>query len=261
MIYITCALSAEARLFLDYYKLKQYTSLPFKVYESESVKLIITGIGYTNALLATTALLAHFTPSKNDIFLNIGIAAAPTQYPLNSLVVAHKLLYNENTFYPDVLFSHNHEEADLRSVDLAQSYTSDTLVDMEAYGVFQAASRFLHLQQISIIKIISDHFNPESVTKDSILKNFTSNKNDIFELIQQIQAVQNNPIPFNGNELMLINKHQEIFTKSQAQQFLDACYFFHLKHKNVLPLQEISLLKSKRERGEYLETIIQQLTQ
>lgn len=260
MIYIVCALSAEARLFLDHYKLKQYTKLPFKVYENESVKLIVTGLGYSNALLATTALLAHFLPTKESILLNIGVAAGPKEFELNSLVIAHKLIYKERSYYPDILFSHKFCEANLTTVDRAQEAQHTTLVDMEAAAVFQAASRFLQTDQIVIAKIISDHFKPESVTKELILESFQSNRDAIFELIDQIVSTQKNSHNFLDEELQMIKEHELIFTKSQFQQFLDASYFYHLKHQRTLPLQVPQELKDKKSRGEYLQDVIKKLT-
>jgi len=261
MIYIICALSAEARLFLDHYKLKQYTSLPFKVYENEDVKLIVSNVGYNNALLATTALLAHFPPTKESILLNIGVAAAPSDYSLNSLVVAHKLIYADSSLYPDLLFSHKFEEANLTTVDTPQNSFSNTLVDMEAYAVFQAASRFLQTHQISVVKIISDHFEPEKVSKELILKSFKTNSENIFELIDSMQRVQNSKSIFTPKELKIIELHKNIFTKSQFQKFLDICHFYKLKTKKELQLNIPENITNKKQRGEYLTNVIKKLSQ
>jgi len=260
MIYIICALSAEARLFLDYYKLKQYTALPFKVYESEKVKLIVSGVGYDNALLATAALLAHFVPSKEDILINIGVAAAPQEYELNSLVIGHKITYKERSFYPDLLFSHKFEEANITTVDEPQEIQHTNLVDMEAAAIFQAASRFMQSDQTIFIKIISDHFEPESVTKELILKAFQTNSDAIFALIEKISSLQKSTLNFTDEELQIIKEHEKIFTKSQFQQFSDAAYFYHLKSKTTLPIKEPQDIKNKKARGEYLQDVIKQLT-
>ena len=260
MIYIICALSAEARLFLDHYKLKQYTTLPFKVYESSEVKLIISGVGYNNALLATTALLAHFTPKKDAILLNIGVAAAPRKFALDSLVVAHKINYKTQTFYPDILFSHNHEEADLTTFDSPQESEGKSVVDMEAHAVFQAASRFMQTHQMAFVKLISDHFEPEKVTKELILKSFKNSSSDIFSLINKISSVQNNSSLFNDEELKLIESYKRLFTKSQFQQFYDASSFYKLKRKKRLPLEAVADIKSKQQRSDYLQDVIKQLT-
>lgn len=260
MIYIICALSAEARLFLDQYKLKQYTTLPFKIYENENVKLVVCGVGYNNALLATTALLAHFVPSKDDILINIGVAAAPKKFELSSLVIGHKITYKEKSYYPDVLFSHRFKEANITTVDEPQETAHTNLVDMEASAVFQAASRFMQSDQMVFMKIISDHFEPESVTKELILKSFQTNRDDIFELIYKIVSIQKNSLDFSEEELQLIKEHEEIFTKSQFQQFIDAAYFYHLKNRTILPLQEPQNITNKKARGEYLQNVIKQLT-
>lgn len=260
MIYIICALSAEARLFLDQYKLKQYTNLPFKIYKSEKVKLIVSGVGHNNALLATTALLAHFIPSKDDILINIGVAAAPKKFELNSLVIGHKINYKERSYYPDVLFSHRFKEANITTVDEPQEAEHTHIVDMEASAVFQAASRFMQTHQLIFMKIISDHFEPESVTKELILKSLQTNRDNIFELIEQISTVEIKSSSFSDRELEIIKEHEKIFTKSQFQQFIDACHFYQLKHKKVLPIKVQKEINSKKIRGEYLQDVIKQLT-
>ena len=259
MIYIICALSAEARLFLDHYKLKQYTALPFKVYANGQVKLVVSGLGQHNALLATTALLAHFPPSKDSLLLNIGVAAAPSSYNLHSLVVVHKLSYKTKSLYPDILFQHSFEEAELTTVDKPQATPLNTLVDMEAFSIYLAASRFLESHQINIVKIISDHFAPEKVTKESILQAFEENKNEIVELIEKMQNMQCNNELFSKEEKSIIEAHRAIFTKSQMQQFLDALHYFKLKTKKELQLH-IPELQDKKAKGAYLHELIKQLT-
>jgi len=259
MIYIVTALSAEARLFLDYYKLKARSDLPFKVYENENVKLIVSGVGYESALMATATLLAHFLPSKEDILINIGVSAAPSSYPLGTMAVAHKIEYKDMHYFPDVLFSHNLAEITLKTLDTPQLSAVNTFIDMEAHAVFKAASKFMQLHQMAFLKIVSDHFEPERVNKKGVEALFQKNSDAIFTLINALASVQINAIEFKEQNDMLAY-YKRVFSVSQYQQFMDAYIFYFLKYKKAFALEKVEL-QGKRARSLYLEAIIKQLTQ
>ena len=72
MIYIICPLDVEARVFIDYYKLKKLDLLPFNMYQNSDMILVVSGVGKTNALMATTAICGCIKPSESDILVNIG---------------------------------------------------------------------------------------------------------------------------------------------------------------------------------------------
>ena len=94
--------------------------------------------------------------------LNAGICAAPESYPLESLLLAHKLTCKGMPdYYPDMLLSHDHPEVTLETVSIPQREPLTHPADMESHAVFKAASRFMGVHQMLFAKIVSDHFEPE----------------------------------------------------------------------------------------------------
>lgn len=76
MIFITAAMVSEARPIIDRFSLKiNGSENRFRIYENESIKLIITGVGATKAMIATVYLLTRYGAKKTDCLLNLGIAA------------------------------------------------------------------------------------------------------------------------------------------------------------------------------------------
>ena len=117
MLYITVALSAEARPLIDHFQLTRTYTLPYTTFENEEVKLIVTGIGIENAMMATSALLGQFPPSKTDILVNIGICAAPQSFEIGEVFLVHKISYKNNFLFPDILFEHVLKESDILCVN------------------------------------------------------------------------------------------------------------------------------------------------
>lgn len=261
MTYIITALHAEARAFLDAYSFKRIDTLPFPLYENEEILLAVTQMGRDNAMIATAALLAYRIPDENDILLNVGICAAPTRYEIGSLLLIHKITHNNHSYYPDMLLSHPFQESDLISVDTPQSEPLESPVDMEAYAVFKTASRFMQLHQMLFIKIVSDHFEPEKVTKDDALELIAAKISQIQTLMQAQKNLFHTTPLFTHEETELIESFKSVLTKSQCSQLDDALNYFRLKEKRPLhvSLFETKHLKHKKERGAAFEQLVRSL--
>ena len=183
MRYIICAFSGEARPFLDYYNLKRIQDLPFPLYQNDNTILIVTHMGYENALMAVSALLGYRPPSANDILLNIGVCAAPEDFEVGELLVINKIHYKNYDFHPDILFQHSFRECALLSVDTVQDVMHTLPVDMEAHAVFKAAKRFIKSRQMLFVKIVSDHFDPKGTQKNRMTQSIQDHLQHIETLI------------------------------------------------------------------------------
>lgn len=76
MIFVSIAMMPEARPIIDRFNLKMSKGENrFRIYENESIKLIVTGVGATNAMIATVYLLTRYGAKKTDCLINLGIAA------------------------------------------------------------------------------------------------------------------------------------------------------------------------------------------
>ncbi len=188
MRYIICAFNGEARPFIDHFKLKRIHDLPYPLYQNENTLLIITQMGYENALMATNTLMGYRPPKGEDILINIGVCAAPKSYVIGELLIIHKINYKTDSYYPDILFQHNFKESDLLSVDTIQSSMHNLPVDMEAHAIFSSAPHFMQTHQMLFIKIVSDHFEPKNVKYKELTQSIRKRVPDIETLIAKAEA-------------------------------------------------------------------------
>ena len=82
MLYIVVALKSEAQAFVDKYQLTQTQLSHLKVFHNDKMMLIVSGIGVQNAAQATQTLINHYDITDEDIYLNIGICGARTNYDI-----------------------------------------------------------------------------------------------------------------------------------------------------------------------------------
>jgi len=145
MIYIIVALKAEAQAFID---------------KKIDAKIIISGIGKINMQEATQKIVKQMKPS--DKLLNVGICGANKNYEIGQLIDGFK--------------------EHITCVDKAiVDKSSYNIVDMESAG-FIAAS--LHVEHRYIYKIVSDHFEPHTITKDGAKKLIFDKIDEIMEKIK-----------------------------------------------------------------------------
>lgn len=185
MIYVFIAMYAEAKPLIERLKLKKINSVcKFAQYRSEKeadvdICLTITGCGSVAASTAVGAVCACGELCAEDVIINIGTAAGALEQQGN-LFLIHKITeqVTERTFYPDILFGYNFEEAEvltmptvvknvkaLNGKDEKEDIGSvinlgigeyPILYDMEAAGIYQAANYFVGPHQMHFLKIVSD---------------------------------------------------------------------------------------------------------
>jgi len=191
------ALPAETRPLLDSLKLRQAREKHLRLYESERYLLLETGLGKLRAAAATAALLQ----SRQDIgcAINIGIAGGCFAY--GQLVAAHHVRDASSgaQWYPHLPSASVLREMSSASVTTVdkpcENYRSGILFDMEAAGVFSAASTYLSTNQIHSIKVISD--NPENAIQginksqvNTLLQNAMYNITQVLEVLLEHTCMQ-----------------------------------------------------------------------
>lgn len=260
MKYIITALDAEARVLIEHYSLKRNHDLPYPLYRNEDTILIVCGMGKMNALMATSALLGYCIPGSGDILLNIGICGAPQSFPIGEALLIHQIIEGDRRYYPDILYTHTMRESALICVDTPQSEPAESPADMESAGVFSAASKFFKLHQMGFIKIVSDHFEPHRVTKESVLALMKSRMDSIAVLIESLGYASAEPSLFTPQEEERINRIKSYFTHAQGVKLDDALCYFRLRSPHEpLPLLEDEIPTSKRERSALHEHLIRTL--
>ena len=262
MIYLITALDAEARPLIEHYRLKRDHTLPYTLYRGEETLLLVTQAGKSNAMMATSALLGWRLPRPGDILINVGICGAPEEHPLGEPLLIHQIIDGERRYYPDILYPHTMRESPLLCLDTPAEGMENALpVDMESGGVYSAAARFFKLHRLAFLKIVSDHFEPETVTKEGAIELIRSCLPQLDALIAALRSAASEAPLFTPEEEEAIEGWKGHFTAAQGVRLDDALCYFRLQYpQRPLPALARDIPPSKRERSTLLETFIAGLT-
>ena len=161
MLYIVTALKPEAQAFVDYYKnLKKEKLDNFTIFKNEKIILIISHLGVANARVATQTLINHFDITDDDIYLNIGICAASTNYEIGTLLEIGSINYK------GIDYKLNMQKKHITCLDTEAINSEYDMVDMESFGFYDAVIHNPAIKHFYIFKVVSDHFEPKSITKE-----------------------------------------------------------------------------------------------
>ena len=162
LVCIITALPAESRIFIDSLKLKPILDHGWRLYGNSEHLLLQTGLGKLKSAAATSAVLHR----RDDIraVINVGIAGGTEA--IGTQLLAHCIVDQGSGFrsFPHLppqrvvssLPSTTVETLDRPSDD----YKNGVCFDMEASGIFSAASPYLSSGSVQCLKVISD--NPDT---------------------------------------------------------------------------------------------------
>ncbi|RHX87607.1 phosphorylase [Leptospira stimsonii] len=203
MIFISTALFPEAKPLIESLELKiRREKSPFPIYQNETFSLIVSGIGKISSAMATSFLLSRLEKEiqESSWIFNFGICGSPESFAnIGESFLIHKVTdYGSGkNVYPDILFKSPLKESPLVTVDKPvfekeSSYHKNTLVDMEAFGFFQASRKFFTSDRIRIVKTVSDHFTKIESFSGSNLTNIVSGK--IRSALPEIHSILKIPV-------------------------------------------------------------------
>jgi len=190
MIYLVVALSTEAKPFIHQYQLKSVKDSVIPIFTNEKILLCVTQIGFENAYLTVEKLCAYQKPQDNDILINIGLCGAPSEYKIGSLLIIDELRYKSQRHKLSLHVDHSFKTSPLTTLTKAQRNSFETPVDMEAFAVFQSASKFMANEKIFFIKVVSDHFKPETLNKNLAYGLINRQIKNLSTLISNLQRNQ-----------------------------------------------------------------------
>lgn len=245
MINIVTALACEANPIIQRYGLKRSPCTGgFPVYESDSLKLIISGMGKFASAAAVgylqSSLQGDAAKTRREtaphLWLNVGIAGHKTM-ALGTALLAHKISdpAAQLCFYPCFTFNVPCVTTQIITVDRTQTqYSDDAVYDMEALGFFAAAVRFTSCEQIHCLKIISDN---ESMSHEMVTK----------KLGEELVANQLSLVDVLLNEFQSIQEiTDKMYTLPQEYHLLTHTFRFTVTQQNQLKrlLRRWQVLKS-----------------
>jgi adenosylhomocysteine nucleosidase len=159
------ALGAEAKPLVAAMGLKQSFSagIPFPLYLSKDggVRLVVSGVGKTNAAAATAAAGMTLPQASLSAWLNFGIAGSGS-VPFGTPCLAAKIREEstDRSWYPGSVVGCEEiaERVEVLTVDRPRlDYPpGKSLVEMEAAGFYQTALRFSTVEFCHSLKLVSD---------------------------------------------------------------------------------------------------------
>ncbi len=157
---ILCATKTEAVPIIEALKMQKIACAPYSLFANDEHRLLITGIG----AVAAAAACGYALGQKEEPLCNIGYAAGNAigkLYNISKVVdtCTHKVYHLPK--------SEHLPNAACTTLPQPATKRLETLADMEASAIVQAAKRFK--QPCKILKIVSDAFNPQSCPHDSSL--------------------------------------------------------------------------------------------
>jgi hypothetical protein len=176
----------------------------FRIYRSESMALVVSGVGKSLSAAATGYLCGCSDGWRNAPWINIGVAGH-RNVDVGELIVANKIVDQStaHSWYPPQLVS-NVVNSTLITVDKPEeSYPERAAYDMEAAGFFPSATRCSSGELVQSIKVISDnpHQSIASLNARSIEQLITKNLSEIEQFINRLSelSIEIKVLPHNGS--------------------------------------------------------------
>ena len=196
MINLVIALKCEAKPLIRHYGLKSRPNiLPFPVYASDAMRLIVSGPGKTAASNAAACLYEISGRKADEAWLNIGVGGH-AYFPIGAGFLAHKIKDTENkkSWYPPLLFECPPQTASVLTVSrVEKQYKSSWVYEMEAAGFVAAAVKYSTGELIHCYKMISDNSaSPASRISASLVEHLLEKHlSTIDPLIKKMDALSN----------------------------------------------------------------------
>lgn len=230
MIYVVTAMYAEAYAIITHFRLKKDIShTRFQVFRNKEtdICLIVTGSGSVPAAVAVAGICTEYGAGQGDFLLNVGICAgiqgqdvSDKENPcrIGEIFLCSKIREKSTgkTFYPDILYRHGFEEAQIVTGAVAYTTANEDemerggfhLYDMEAAAVYQAGAYYFGPHQMSFLKVISDAGDCGSVTAEKVKDLIGRKMESITEYIVCLQSIAH-------------EEHAETFSMDTMQREVD----------------------------------------
>ncbi len=272
LIHIVVAMPSEARPIVRHLSLQRLSSAePFDAYYGKDVYLIVSGIGKMRSAIATTVLASRF-PSSDPVFVNVGLGGAVgLQTEIGALWMANQVIdaATRREYYPDRLTRTDVRESTVVTHDRAVTEIPAFpdwahMVEMEASGFMEAASRFTTAHSVAVLKIVSDFLDTENITRERVETLIDSRVHDIAAVIHTLRDVPMlHADRFNDVHAALVDDlaHRLRLTQSQRDQLqrLARSYVARIGHLEILSGLDLSSPKDKDQRNRRLKEICELL--
>ena len=195
MVIIICALKCEASPLITLLNLK-LVKKSRRFYMGEGIILAVSGPGEINIKKCIVDATGE-SADKNNIFINYGVCGCTDKTIKPGTVFMVNEIHHAGTrkpFYPDMLFENEFKEAGITTFTTPSNNTAlpTLLADMESRFFYETCLGFCSSPDIHVIKIVSDHMDPDSITKDYITSLVMHNRDMLAAFISRMKK-QNPP--------------------------------------------------------------------
>ena len=238
MILFIFALLPEAQPFLQRLKLKKHSpGNRLEIYLNDEYAVLITGIGKVPAAVRTARALQ--LPELADVLrvVNLGICGCgDLTAPVGKCFLINNIkeMATGRTFFPDMLERHSFAEGTLITVDRPQQGGPDesmatVLYDMEAAGIFQAASSFISVDRLHFLKVVSDHLDGGLLGKEAVEELLESVADEVLNFVCALPTAGPIHVINQAEHAALDNLQQTLrLTQTQSVQVRDLATAFLL---------------------------------
>ena len=181
MHYILTALKSEAKPIIDYYGLVFDDSHPIPIYKNDIYTLLITGVGKVNVYNALSTYYKNKDLGKSQ-FINIGIAGGhKNDCDLGQLFLINKVIDDFSKIPINLQYENYFGLLKNKLNTVSKPITNGEfkrrgLVDMEAYEICEVIKKIDDIDNLFILKIVSDFMD--------LNDGFLSSK-QVYNLIEQ----------------------------------------------------------------------------
>ena len=276
MFFFVCALYAEARPLIYALSLrKDAFSCPYETYfaEDSSCVLTLSGMGPVAASGATSYLLTRFGfRSDRDFLINFGSCAGTGE----GLHIVNKITdsLTGRDYYPDMIYDLSScglpvsSEKALTTVSRVVSTLEDpdSLYEMEASGIFQAAYRFLPPHRMLFLKYVSDSGveDPGSITGELLTQRAEQHIPTVLAVLERLKGACEET-PFIDEDLFLSTSYALHLSETMRHELYQLFAYARASGADIEPiLKELESegkipASSKREGKVVLDAIRQRL--
>ena len=156
-VHVVVALMAEGRPFVEAWGLESREREPFRIFEREDRRLVVSGIGGERSAAAVRHLGRR--TSGPAVWLNVGVCGHAT-LPLGNARAVHRIVEaaTGRAWYPPAVAPWPWPSVDLHTVTRPQlDYSEEVAYDMEAAAFVAEARELATAELVQVVKIVSDN--------------------------------------------------------------------------------------------------------
>ncbi|MCB1124756.1 MAG: hypothetical protein KJT03_24595, partial [Verrucomicrobiae bacterium] len=242
------------------------------VYVSSEFVLVVGGMGKINGAIATTHAMHVAGVERDNQLINIGMCGVVCdRFSVGQPLVVNKIREQSTgrEVYPDMLHPLGLEEASLETCEKPvtadkRAQVQSEIVDMEAFGVFQAGIQYLATHQMLFLKVVSDSLDFSPQKFGQMIRSFDDSLEVCIPIIEHRFTLPGHGSPISSLDREVL-RHVAVslrLTESQKHRLNDAAMGYLIRGGTGLHFLEKrfkNFPQHKAERNRAFKGLVQEL--